>query len=211
MKFRLFLIPVLAVTLLPGVSAAQVAASKAAAPASGSTVAPVLNGSAPGALPASPASPAPALNLSTPASDDSLGSTQLRESAKIKAQIDLEKLRAGLEAAQHDRLIAQKKFTQQLEEADKGPESKSGNAVPAAAAAPMVRETPKPYATSFYNFDGQSFARLVFNGAQFVVSPGTQLPEGARVESVSASNVILRQNGRKILVPYLGGGVGWGN
>lgn len=210
MKFRLFLIPALAVTLLPGLAAAQAVGAKAA-PASSSTAATVLNGAAPATLPASPASPAAALNLSAPVSDDSLGSTQLRESAKIKAQIDLEKLRAGLEAAQHERLIAQKKFTQQLEEADKGPESKSGNAVPAAAAAPMVRETPKPYATSFYNFNGQSFARLVFNGAQFVVSPGTQLPEGARVESVSDSNVVLRQNGRKILVSYLGGGVGWGN
>lgn len=201
MTSRLLPLSFFALLAVPALSWAQAAPSVTPAPASTSATAPIVIHDA---LPSAPAAmPAPVLTPDAPIKDD-LGSTQLREAARIKAQIDLEKLRASLEDAQHSRVIAQRKFNDEL--VDKKDSGKGDGKTPAVPATPAA---PKPYATSYYNFGGESSARLMFNGGQFVVSPGTVLPDGAKVESVSASNVVIRQNGRKVTVPYAGGGVGW--
>lgn len=219
MTSRLLFLPALVIAMLPGLACAQMA-QVAPAPSSANPMTTPPSVAQPGikpglVLPMAPAAipdAATAPDMVLP-QDDSLGATQLRESTHIKAMIDLEKLRASLEDTQHNRLLARKKFTEDLEkDSDTGKGGGANKDPKAEAPAPVVVVPPEPksYATSYYDFNGQSFARLVFKGAQFVVSPGTALPDGAKVKSISPTRVVLIEHGRKVTVPYLGGGLGSG-
>lgn len=193
------------------------------APTATSAVPPVVT---PGAMAPAPSTATqaapPALDvpvLSTdPTLSDPLGGTTMREAAKLQALTDLEDARAKLDAARFARVLAQQKFAEQLGEAkakadkDTAEASKAGPAQGAPAAPVVVAPPePKPYATSYYDFNGRQFARVTLNGTPLVVSPGDTLPDGTRVLSIDAKKVVLRRHGARVTVPYLGSSLGLGN
>lgn len=239
MMSKPFLSTLLLGALLPGALLAQTAPA-AAPPAATSLTAQALPAATPAPTAVTPqavtpqAAPpslaVPVMPADSDATVDPLGSTAVREVAKLQALTDLEAARAKLDAARFSRLIAQQKFTEQMSEAkaksdqaaaastkdEAGAVAGAGASagVGAGAGAPVDAIEPveaKPYATSYYNFNGKQFARITIDGNPTVVSPGDTLPDGTRVLSIDAKKVVLRRHGARLNVPYLGGGLGFGN
>jgi hypothetical protein len=176
-------------------------------PAPVSPAAPATAGTLPATLGAATPAPTSLTALAPAASSDDLGATEVRQASKIKAQIDLEKLRTGLQQAQFERQLAAKKFTDDMSKSDKDTKGKDSAASGNATVVPVIH--PRPYATSVYQFGDNSYAQVVIDGARYMAVPGQLLPNGAKVLSVGSGGVILRQNGQKVTVPVVGGGVPW--
>lgn len=234
MNRRSFLFLSFAALLAPGLASAQAkmpsspmsatSVTTVAVPAAPLSPGPVLSPSAVALLPVpkgaqvpsplSPASPAsqgappavPALTLdSTPPVPTDLDATAVRESAHLKTQIDLEKLRSALDQEQQNRLLAKKKFEDDLSGQDKKGASSSSSSPSGTAPQPVpvvqAPVFPHPYAKSVYAFGDRSYAQVVMNGATFLARPGKTLPNGAKVISVDDDGVVLRQHGHRVKVP----------
>ncbi len=141
--------------------------------------------------------------------DGSLGSNQLRSSAAIQSEIDLEKLRTDLQQAQHARILEQKKFMDDLFGEQSKPDgsrgTKSPTPQPQSIAPSIIRAVRPSYVTDVYEFGHAASARISLGGSVLQVKPGTVLADGRRVTAVTTSGVTIRdRHGHKTVLPILG-------
>lgn len=140
-------------------------------------------------------------------------STLLSEVGKSQAQMALQNIRAKMEQAnmalQRDRL----KFQQEQQEAvTKSAElvasQNQARGLTADGKAQVKSEDQepevKPSVRSIYSFDGKWFAEIVVGTNKVLASPGTVLVGGSKVVSISSSNVVVLNKGKRSVLPLDG-------
>jgi len=183
----------------PSLAVPVVASQPAAAPA--------VSSSSPSTLSARLAAQTKAAQALTGADDSAvptdLDATAVRQAAHLKTQIDLEKLRTALQSEQQGRVLAQRKFVDDMSGKDTTA-SATGKAASPAQAAAAVPVHPRPYAASIYTFGEHTYAQVVIDGATLLAVPGRTLPNGAKVVAINDSGVVLSQNGHRSVIPVQG-------
>lgn len=133
--------------------------------------------------------------------------TLVRQVAKKQAKLSLLLMEAKVDKALMDAERERLKFEKEKNEATAAANpvpvaqpapAAGGAALPVAAIAP-VEEAPLYTVKSTYSFDGKSFAEISNGTSKVVATPGSTLPGGAKVVSISASSVVIApKNGKKI-------------
>jgi len=138
-------------------------------------------------------------------------STLLSEAAKKQARLALLNMNSKIEQAQlameRDRL----KFQEEQREAQSkalAQQAAQNATLGLTAQGKKVEkeEEPevKPSVRSIYSYDGKWFAEIAVNGSKVLASPGTVLVGGGKVTSITSSNVVVVNKGKRQVLPLDG-------
>lgn len=137
-------------------------------------------------------------------------STLLSEAAKKQARLALLNISTKIEQAQLALERDRMKFQEEQREAQSKvyAQQAAQNAARGlnAEGKKEKEEEPevKPSVRSIYSYDGKWFAEIVVNGSKVLASPGTVLVGGAKVASISSSNVVVVSKGKRRVLPLDG-------